>query len=132
MRASHPKSVFPLSERLPSYGENRVNIRSEGADLFVDIFYDGPGSSAEKMVTLSFLHVCSVYFSAAPGVNLLTIEYDRSGSLRDLVEYEHSEAANSWSAHFSDSRNRIRHFQVYFLTANKRLEVFAEGYSYND
>ncbi len=129
MHASQPKPVFHLSKHLPSYGENRVNIRSDGTDLFVDVLHDGPDDSLEQSLTLAFKHVCCFHFSSVPGVNLLNIEYEKSSSLSDLVEFEDSEAAKAWTEHFSSSKSRVRHFQAFFVSANNRLEVFAEGFS---
>jgi len=129
MHARQAKPVFDLSERLPSYGENRVNIRFDGADLIVDVLYDGPDDSPEQSLTLAFKDVCCFHFSSVPGVSLLNIEYEKSSSLGDLVEFEDSDAAKAWTEHFSISTIRIRHFQAFFLSANNCLEVFAEEFS---
>jgi hypothetical protein len=129
MHAGQPTPVFHLCKRLPSYGENRVNIRSDGTELFVDILHDGPDDSPEQSLTLAFRHVCCFHFASVPGVNLLDIEYEKSSSVSDLVEFEDSEAAKAWTEHFSGSKSRVRHFQVFFLSANNRLEVFAEDFS---
>jgi hypothetical protein len=129
MHAGLPKLAFHLSGQLPSYGENRVNLRSNGTDLFVDILHDGPSDSPEQTLTLAFSQVCCFHFAAVPGVNLLNIDYEKANSLSDVIEYEESEAAKAWSEHRSWSKRRIRHFQAYFVSANNRLEVFAEELS---
>jgi hypothetical protein len=63
-----------------------------------------------------------------PGVSLLNVTFEKV-AIGHLVEYEDSEAARAWSEHF---HRRIRHFQLFFLYENQRLDVFGEAYSLQD
>ena|SRR5712692_9276050 len=127
MRAGLFKSVLNLYDWLPAQGELRTTIRYGGTDVFVDVVFEDGNDSTEKMMTIGFTGVCCFYVSAFPGISLLNIEYEKNAPLGNLLEFEESEAAKAWSEHFQ--YRKIRHFQVYFLSDNRRLEVFAETFN---
>jgi hypothetical protein len=75
-------------------------------------------------MTLHFVRIFSLAFGAFPGVCTRNIEYEGIEVISSLVEYQDSEPAIKWSEHFNGLFN-VRHFKIYFLSANKFLEVFA-------
>lgn len=123
MLATNPKRIADLYEWLPSYGETRVEIVTRELTLEVDIFYDSE-SGSERRKKLVFNGVCSFAMSSVPGAELMRIKYEGIDASGALVEFENSEAAQAWREHAT--WKGTRHYQVFFLAANKRLEVFAE------
>ena len=119
------KPVMNLFEWLPPQGELRTVLRHDGAELHVEVFYEDESDATEKSKAIVFTGVCSFFASSTPGVDLLALHYDQVAMDGSLVEFEDSEAAMAWSEHFQ--YRRVRHFQLYFLYANQRLEVFAEA-----
>jgi hypothetical protein len=129
MLATKCRSVLRLYDWLPSYGEHRIRCRFDNMQLFIDVFYDSADKSTEQCQTIVFTSVCDFRVSCCPGVELGAIEYVDPEKLTltgDLVEYEESEAAEAWSQHFGDKK--IRHFDVFFLSDNSHVEVFAESW----
>ncbi len=75
-----------------------------------------------------FTSVCSFTYSSFPGVSTDAFEYDQPNTvpLDALGEYPDSEAAKAWTRHFPYG-GEVRHYRIYFLSANKSLTVFACG-----
>jgi hypothetical protein len=59
---------------------------------------------------------------------LIIIDYEtiQAQDVGALIEYKESAPADAWSLHFGLNSKKIRHFQLFFLSENKRLEVFAK------
>jgi hypothetical protein len=126
--AGGPNVVADLYEWLPPYGETAVSFRCEGLDLFVEVSYDDEsnGVAEEKKRTVRFSGVCAFYVAACPGVDLTCVKYSDGTGSGAVVEYTESEAARMWREKLEHRQRPIRHFQVFFLAENRRLEVFAE------
>jgi len=127
--ASKPKVVFDLYEWLPSYGESKVFFRTTAeSSLEVEILYDvsSEGAKLSKKKSILFDGVCSFCVSACPGVSVTSIDYHGSVEPGALMEFTDSEPARLWQRHFSWRKNLIRHFDLFFMAENLRLEVFAE------
>lgn len=127
MLASKPLKICDPYEWLPSHGETKVEFTAKGLTLEAEVFYElAMGSEGKKK--LVFDGVCSFAVSAAPGVEITRIEYEGLDASGCLVEFDDSEAARMWDQHFSWEKKTIRHFQIWFLSANEQLVVFAEKY----
>ncbi|NHZ35658.1 hypothetical protein [Massilia rubra] len=116
--------VIDTSQWLPDYGATTVNLVTDGGKLSVIIEYDGAQRLERKK--LVFGSVCSFARSSFPGPALDPFEYDqlRTVHIEALVEYPDSEAAKAWTDHFAYGRT-VRHYAIYFLSANTCLTVFA-------
>jgi len=123
MQAGQFKTLMNPYEWLPPYGETRISIRFDGNELSVDVVYDDEKSEAESLKTIKFTGVCSFTLSSIPGVNLSALVYEKVALSGHLVEYEDSEAAKAWTEYLK--YRQVRHYQVYFLSEKRRLEVFA-------
>jgi hypothetical protein len=127
MKAKNPITISDLNW-LPSYGENGVNCISKSSELYVEVLFDDEDSGNEAMKTLKFSGVCFFMLASVPGVDLLSIQYDKVSDPGVLIEFKNSEPADKWMSHFKRADNKIRHFQIYFLAVNQRLEVFASDF----
>lgn len=127
--ARYPTIVLNINEWLPSYGENSVSVSCEDGKLQVTIIYDSDSSNEEAKKIISFSETCFFMFSSFPGIEMLDVNYEKSQSLGDLIEYKESSLANEWSSHFKFYDKKIRHFQILFLSANKRLEIMATDFN---
>lgn len=128
MLASKPKEVLNLYEWLPPYGETSVSFRMPEAHLEVDVFYDyrSEGPTQLRKKTLIFTQVCFFMVSSSPGVLMSRSDCEGPAADGSLMEFTDSEPARLWQRHFGGNRNRIRHFCLFFLAENRRLEVLAE------
>lgn len=126
MKAEQPEVIFNLYDWLPSYGESRIKVDLEKNNLSLDIYYDSKEDDIELKKTLYFSDVCYFVFSSIPGIELMKINYTKSKDLGSLIEYKVSDAAIDWNNHFKNRNNEIKHFMLFFLSENKRIEVFAK------
>ena len=129
MHARNPRSIIRLYDWLPLYGETSVDVRFSGSNLSVGLLYDGREDDSEKMLTLNFTGACSFQFTSTPGAELPSIESEAPKPLGDVIEYEDSDGARAWNAHYLNAggvSRGIRHFHVWFLSANQTLVVFAQ------
>lgn len=120
--------MLDLYEWLPPYGETAVSLRCEGLELMVEISYDVESSGVTTLEkrTVRFTGVCAFYVAASPGVDLTRVEYSEVTPSGAVVEFVDSEAAHMWQDSLGHRQRPIRHYQVFFLAENRRLEVFAE------
>lgn len=127
MRASKPNEVYNLAQELPSYGENDICVSSKNGALSIEIFFDSKDRTAELKQTLVFTQVCSYRVSSLPGADVSAITYEGiSAALTgSLLEFQASEAADLWRAHFSRAPRVVRHFLAVFTESNLLIEVFA-------
>ena len=126
MKAAKIKQVIDLYEWLPPRGELLTRFRFEDGDLHVEASYEDDADDSVKSKAIVFTSVCWFLVSSFPGLGLVAIQYDNSGSeLGRLEEYEESEAARAWTEHFGSLR-QVRHYKLFFLNENLCLEVFAE------
>lgn len=126
MQASNPVTIIDLNRLLPADGETGVLFSCDGTQLRVTVEYESESdSSTTQNIVIVFDGVALMYFSSVPGVEMLNVEY-KGNAIGKVVEYTSSEAADAWSAHFGWA---IRHFHVYFLNENERLDVFSKGCS---
>lgn len=129
INALEPKIVHDLYNWLPSYGESKVVCHYDNRILNVDIFYEVDNSDELLKKTLVFTNVCFHLFSACPGVDLLNINYQgHKLPLGSLIEFEKSEASKKWNEHFEWAKTSYRHFKLFFIAENYRLEVFAQQF----
>jgi hypothetical protein len=125
MIAKKTKVVFDLYMWLPHYGETRIEFTAKDRQLEVAVFYDNEADS-ESSKTITFSGVAWFMVSAVPGVEITKCNYDGIDATGSLIEFEHSEAALMWQNCLPWRDKIVRHYQVFFLSENKRLEVFAE------
>lgn len=126
--AGSPKVVLDLYEWLPAHGETTVSFRCDGLELVVEVSYDdeSSGATALNKRAVRFTGVCAFYVVASPGVDLMRVKYSNMTVSGAVVEYTNSEAARMWQERLDHRQRPIRHYQVFFLAENRRLEVFAE------
>lgn len=119
-------TVFDPYDWLPGYGENGVELRTQGADLSVIIPYDG--DSGELRKELLFEHAVAFYKASFPGPSMLNMQCSvrSTASMGSLIECPDSEAAKAWREHFQGLYD-IKHYSMSFLSENIALVVFAEG-----
>lgn len=123
--------VLDLREVLPPQGETAVAVNAEGETLSLVIRYDvADAGSGEEVRVVNFSGVCSYIVATFPGANLFRIGEVDVSALGNLVEYQRSDAAREWQARLEHRRRPIRHYQVVFLTENRRIDVFAESCSW--
>jgi hypothetical protein len=127
MRASQPKEVCNLAQGLPGYGENDVGVSFQNGTLRLEIRFDAKDRTSELQHTVVFAQVCSYRVSSLPGAAVGAISYEGvfpalTGS---LLEFQASEAADLWRAHFSRAPRVVRHFLAVFSASNLLIEVFA-------
>jgi len=133
---SAAKQVLNPKEWLPSYGESSANFRSEGSDVVVSILYEAEKDGVVLVKReLRFVGVCSFCKSAFPGPAVPSVTaYDGTGLpafLGSLIQFEHSDVADAWSAHFAN-RPKVKHYIMQFLSENVEIEVFAAGYELSE
>ena len=121
---------------LPSSGESDLEFRSEGLNVIIDIFMPpNSGSSTRHKRELRFFGVSSFRKESFPGPVVPTgVSFDNvdiSGLLGSLIEFERSDVADAWSAHFQ-GRHHIRHYVMHFLSEQVSIGVFATGYELGD
>jgi hypothetical protein len=136
VRVSAAKQVLNPKEWLPSYGESSVTFRSEDTDVVVSILYETEKDGVTLVKReLRFVGVCSFCKTAFPGPAIPSaIAYDGTGLaaiLGSLIQFERSDVADAWSAHFANRPN-IKHYVMQFLSENVEIEVLASGYSLGD
>lgn len=133
MKIAKPKRVLNPYEWLPGYGETRVELRrGDSMDLSVDIFYESNGSGLKKR-TIVFKNAWSFLFGAAAWREITKFvhvdnEIDKK-MIGSLIEYESSEAAKTLQKHLPPGLGPLKHFEIYFMSANESLCVFAESCS---
>jgi hypothetical protein len=127
MIATDSQLILDIYKWLPSYGENFVKCIFKNGNLFVEILYDGKDDTEIKK-TLIFRHACFFSFSSFPGVEISKIEYGEIKNLGGLNEFKTSTAKELWTSNYGRLGIDIRHFFILFLSANKRLEVFAQDF----
>lgn len=132
MNAGHCIEIANPYNWLPGYGETRVDISTQAGNLSVVIEYDGKGSRTEKKVFV-FSGVVSFSQTVFPGVNSSAIEYNSADKtlLDRLVEFPDSEVSSAWTRHFAGVL-KIRHFRIFFMSANIELVVFARDFLLQD
>ena len=128
MKASKPSIVLNLYDWLPPYGETKVIFKLEGSDLAAQIQYDSPDKTAELQKIILFKEVYSTLITSVPGVKVTAIEYSKADLSGGLVEYQESEAALNWTQQLAWRKSPVRHFQLFFQSENRKLEVFAGGF----
>jgi hypothetical protein len=126
IRAGLFKSLLSPYEWLPPEGEIAIAVRYKAAELFVDVVFENDDETTRQSKTFVFSGVCAFYVASIPGPDLLAVEFEKVASSGDLVEYEESAAAQAWSDHLQ--YRRVRHFEIFFLSTNQRLEVFAQAF----
>lgn len=127
MNCNKALEVYNPYLKLPSYGENRVNLIHSDSDLSLVIFYDNTDDEndlEEKKIKINFKGVCSYSCSSFPGVKMNNIEYGEYTKISSLVEFEFSDLKTNWENHFRNMF-KYRHFKIFFLNSNQSLEVIA-------
>ena len=125
-KCSLPKVIYDPYEVFPSYGESEVKISCNDSILSLDISYEDSEREEEKILKLEFEFPVFYRLESFPGVNGMDIEYDgHSGILSSLLEYSYSEYRDAWERHF-DNRLELSHYQLFFLSENKRFEVVSK------
>jgi inactivated superfamily I helicase len=129
MKAKDPITVLDIYKWLPDYGENAISVTLESSNLIINILHDSVNESNEDGLAINFSNTCSFFFSSFPGIDTTCINYVKYQELGNLVEFQDSDAANKWSSQLN-FLDKIRHYQILFLSENKRIDVFATGFSF--
>lgn len=128
MKAGRELVIMNPYDWLPSAGETSVYLEHVGGDLLVIVEYDGADRIEQKEIL--FKDAGSFNKGPFPGPNLLDIDAPLgSNVLGALVEYPQSEAAAALAAHYRSYacwERVVRHFRIFFLSANISLTVFAQ------
>lgn len=125
MEVGRAVAVLDPYDWLPGYGENGVELHTQGADLSVIIPYDGECGELKK--ELFFKHAVAFFKASLPGPGMLNMQCSvkGTGSIGSLNECPDSEAAKAWREHFQGQFD-IKHYSMLFLSENVSLVVFAE------
>ena len=124
---SKPISVHNPYNWLPSDGESSVSFRTDRGDLVVSIVFEQE-SGVEQTREIRFINCCAFYVSAMPGVAALNVSAaSKPEPLGHLLQWTESGLADQWSNHFGKP-GRYTHFVIFFLEANKVLDVVCEAY----
>lgn len=129
MDAGRGVGVLDIYNWLPPYGETTVQMHSTESDYVVEIEFDSENarSGPDLKIKLIFKSVCSFYKAAFPGAEIIAIKYGKfinDSDIHCLVEYPNSEVASAWEKYFGKDR-KVKHYSIFFLSANLMLEVFA-------
>jgi hypothetical protein len=132
-RATSPCTVLDPYEWLPGSGESGVRFLSEGSDIVLQIRYDKATDEEKEVIAkrdLRFSHTCAFYQSSFPGApGLIDISHNNEKfELGSLIEFQDSEVARNWEAHFSN-RFKFRHYLIIFMSENLLFHVVAESFS---
>ncbi len=132
MEAGYCIKIFDPYEWLPAYGENAVEIFTEGLDLIVLVVYDSENEGLQQR-QIKFKSTKAFYKGSFPGVHMLQITYNARDkeniSIGCLVEFPESEVARAWTNHFQNIK-LFRHYKWVFLSENIMLEIIAEEVSH--
>jgi hypothetical protein len=133
MKIAKPKKLLNPYEWLPGFGETRVELRrGDGLNLNLDVFYESDGSGLKKR-TITFKNAWSFIFGAAAWVQTTKFVYEDNEAhkkmIGSLVEYESSEAAKTLQENLPPGLGPLKHFEIYFMSANESLCVFAEDFA---
>jgi hypothetical protein len=133
LHVSAAKEVMNPYEWLPSYGESEVNFHSDRSDVIVEIVYRSDTGDAERVRRkLRFFGVCDFCTSAFPGAAGFTdVSYDTKWAIGSLIEFEKSDVAFAWSAHFSNGIS-AKHYLMQFVSENVQFQVVATGYALSE
>jgi len=138
MKIGKPKRILDPYEWLPGYGESRVSFRSVGADVVLEIEYDGADigtDGAEEIPSLTrelrFKGARSFMKTPFPGEPMFELSGKPDAlSLGDLTEFEESEflerTTEAWRSVSSHAPPLLRHFCILFLSENLAFNVLAE------
>lgn len=130
-RSGEARSVLQPYDWLPGHGANDIEYTYKDGQLELKILYDDMDLGKEVHKTIFFLDVCDTHIGFCPGVNCMNINYtSRSGAkgLSDLNVYDDSEAAHAWCKHFGWPKGTVKHYQIFFNSANYLVDVFAKGF----
>ncbi len=132
MKLGNPKLLHDLYEWLPVNGESKVDFRSSGTDVIIEVIYekeldDGEEQTFKREIVFKSVHV--FINSLFPGFSMF--EFDSKEEfgyswLRALSEYPDSELiAKNINTGLYDDAVLGRHFTVQFLCANVAFHVLA-------
>lgn len=127
LQAKNPKVVFDPYLYLPGYGESQLELSYKDGDLRLKVLYDDPNSNKLNSFEIVFEHAVFHRFSSCPGVDGMDIDYEHGEHLSSLTEYTKSDLNISWEKHF-ENMFKFRHFNIFFLSENKRLEIVSENF----
>jgi hypothetical protein len=135
MEAGRCIEVLNPYDWLPGYGENSVQIYTEGLDFCVLLGFDGEdGRPQEKRIR--FKKAFAFYKGSFPGPSLQGISYsvedkEKLAISGRIIEFPDSQAAQSWRDRPSGSPF-TKHYKAVFLAENIVIEVFAESVALED
>ena len=130
MKCDKPIIVFDLNNRIPSHGENRLELELKEDNLFISVFFEDDNKK-ENELTFCFEHSVYHSFQSMPGVKMNNSNYSLNLIFSKLVEFQFSEAANLWIKHFKNLFT-FKHFCIYFENENKLLEVVSKNFKFID
>jgi len=129
MTANKPIVVFDPYKLFPPYGENSITFSYMSMEFILNIFFDSKDSDTEeKKIVIRFTNCCFFLFTSIPGIEMTSLIYETNTNIGSLVDYKESEAAKNWNTHFGYNDQRIKHYQIFFLSDNSRLELFAQNF----
>jgi hypothetical protein len=132
MKAQSPKVIFDPYQWLPSYGEKGVEVSYKESKLELKILYNNKENNTDDFIKIEFFNVVYYSMSYFPGIDSTTIEYSKISDLSSLNEFESSDYSEKWSLSLGLDRKDLKHFILYFISANIRLEVIAKKVEFKE
>ena len=129
MNANKPIEVFDPYKLIPPHGENSITFSFNAMEFILNIFFDSEDRDRDKeKIVIKFTKCCCFLFTLIPGIEMTSLNYETNTNIGSLVEYKESDAAKNWNIHFGHNDQRIKHYQIFFLSDNSRLELFAQNF----
>lgn len=122
-----PKMVFDPYEYIPSYGESDIELNFKSNVLVLNIIFDNEETNKEACLKIVFENAFFYKIESYPGVKGMNCSYDYGNSLSSLIEFSESEYKVAWEEHFK-GLFQLSHYKMFFLNANKSIEVICEGF----
>ena len=123
-----PKVVFDPYELLPAHGESYIVSKFENNELSLQVIYDDEEANKEKSFELIFGNVVFHKIESFPGVDGMKCTYEYGNAISSLLEFGFSDLKTAWEEPFQE-RFKFSHYKIFFLNANKSVEVICETYT---
>lgn len=126
MRLSDPVKLWNLDEYIPSAGEDRVDLRYCGRDLYVDVWCNNEDGNGEfQVVGLHFIDVSYFIKGLVPGVSIFGSDTPIDASLLGhLIEYKWSELVRIGER--ESLRRGDRHFRFFLHSVGISVDAIAK------
>ena len=127
-KVNFPTVVFDPYEFLPPHGESAITSKFENNALNLRVTYDDEERNKEQSFELIFRNAIFHKIESFPGVDGMKYNYEYGNEISSLLEFGFSDLKNAWEEHFKGVF-KFSHFKIFFLNANKSVEIICESYS---